>query len=68
MPLKANFRTNTNSRKKHIKFQTTKKELAEQPQPTKSGTKLIIKHERKLSVETINQALSMHGLIATNTE
>ena len=31
-------------------------------------TKLIIKHERKLSAETINQALSMHGLIATNTE
>jgi len=30
--------------------------------------KLIIKHERKLSAETINQALSMHGLIATNTE
>ena len=29
---------------------------------------LIIKHERKLSVETINQALSMHGLIATNIE
>ena len=29
--------------------------------------KLIIKHERKVSVETINQALSMHGLIATNT-
>ena len=27
--------------------------------------KLIIKHERKLSTEIINQALSMHGLIAT---
>ena len=30
--------------------------------------KLIIKHGRKLSTETINQALNMHGLIATNTE
>ena len=29
---------------------------------------MIIKHERKLSAETINQALNMHGLIATNTE
>ena len=28
--------------------------------------KLIIKHGRKLSAETINQALSMHQLIATN--
>ena len=27
-----------------------------------------IKHERKLSAESINQELSMHGLIATNTE
>jgi len=29
---------------------------------------LIIKHERKLSAETINQALRMHGLIVTITE
>ena len=29
---------------------------------------LIIKNERKLSAKTINQALSMHGLIATNTK
>ena len=33
-----------------------------------SMNELIIKHERKLSIETINQALSMHGLIPTNTE
>jgi len=29
---------------------------------------MLIKHERKLNTETINQALSMHGLIAMNTE
>jgi len=29
---------------------------------------MIIKHERKLSAETINQAPSMHELIATNSE
>ena len=29
---------------------------------------MSIKHEHKLSIETINQALSMHGLIATIIE
>ena len=33
-----------------------------------SMNETIIKQERKLSTTEINQALSMHGLIATNTE